>query len=1231
MGAVYLAEDEQLARTVALKILPRDKAENVTLARRFKAEGQAAAKLNHPNIVKVHEAGEINGQAYMALEYIAGTDAHKLLVRKGRLSPEKALAIVRQVAEALAHAEELGIVHRDIKPSNLLIDGEGHVKLADMGLARSIADTEEAGITRAGTTVGTVDFMPPEQARDSKAADVRSDIYALGGTWYQLLTGQVPFPGGDLMNKLKAHAQQSRPDPRKLNESIPEAMSAVLRRMMAVRPEQRHQSVSELIADLESLKNRSTAVVDAIFDDLPVVEDDGTEVEIDGEHAGLEEEDSGASVQSGGKSKRAGSKAKKRKGKKSAKDALPPRQRRAESVAGDKFDIEKAKQILIGLCILAAVGGTAAVTLMLASGGDSGSVGAKPNFPQAEGVVGDDIPQDAPKPDIDAPAEAPVAAVEQAPASAPPPMALPTWAEAMRDSRETPDSVVRVESSPLAAASSRRSLVAALDALPQDGGRIELVDAGPHTLLPTVLDRRGTLQLVAAQGVRPVVQIPIDETTPEAVLSLTQTDLVVDGVHLMFRDMRRTPLAAALPPVAAIGLDGGSVELRNSSVTAPPRRAGEADGGLNLIAVSLTTGRSGRTLRRSSSGRLLVAGSVLAGASLQPIELDCDGADLAVDRSVLIGGGRPAVAIRPGPKRDSRLVFVDSVVATDGGSGAVLFDGASAPASTTLAVKGGRLAVAGDGAAIQTREWAGDEVVNGPKNLVAALDPAARLRLAESAALLASENQSIDTVAAFNEALRSELTDGQIDRDESALSNAAELAASIGLSGDALPPPEATARLAAWSRRPRGPVAFVPRTRATFDPELNGELADFLESPACGDGCTVELAGSGAIELGTCRLVDKAVRLVPSGQTRTVRVPSGELVTLRNSSVHLFNLTLESASAAIFDADATDRTDAAGLVLDRCRVSLPGGRLSQSGELQLDAAGCDLQVAEGLREQSVRLQNCLVRGNAKPMLGPGTVAVETTFALSAALLQPLPQGDLVWIESSVIAADPDGSGELPAIVAAAAASQAADIDWVSDRVAVEESLTLAELGTASLPLTEESWDGLLPNSPRTLLGGVASVGGDTGDLAAYAVSAGSLAATASESVGPLGCDLDRVGPIRDDELPVKRRPTRSGASPGAGLATDGGGTRGPGGVGRPGAGSSTGQMGGRTVGGVGSAARQRGGSASGGQSSRQSNGASNRQAGNPTRSGDSRPSDSGSGGLPPRRPVRREGSSGKNF
>ena len=268
MGTVYLARDTQLKRIVALKVLSRDKAQNPTLVKRFQAEAQAAAQLRHDNIVAVYDSGEADGYLFIAMEYVEGQDLFEMVQRRGVTPVKRSIEIIKQVAAALQHAYEQNIVHRDIKPSNLLIARNGMVKVTDLGLARSVDDTLETNITRAGTTVGTVDYMSPEQARNSKLADIRSDLYSLGCTWYQMLTGEPPYPEGSVTNKLQAHAIKPIPDPRVLKPNIPEGLTAVLQRMMAKKPEDRYQTPAELLEDLKHATLTRGAVSREIFDDL---------------------------------------------------------------------------------------------------------------------------------------------------------------------------------------------------------------------------------------------------------------------------------------------------------------------------------------------------------------------------------------------------------------------------------------------------------------------------------------------------------------------------------------------------------------------------------------------------------------------------------------------------------------------------------------------------------------------------------------------------------------------------------------------------------------------------------------------------------------------------------------------------------------------------------------------------------------------------------------------------
>jgi serine/threonine-protein kinase len=255
MGAVYKARDTETNREVALKVLNADAASKPALVERFKREARNAGKLQHENIVAVYDFDEEKGTWYLAMEFVEGVDLHEYIERKGVLDPEESRQIMIQACRALAHAYRHGIVHRDIKPSNFLLARKKEkllVKLADMGLSREVSN-EEFRVTRAGTTVGTVDYMAPEQARDSGSADIRSDLYALGCTWFHMLTGQAPFPKGGLAERLIMHMEDDPPDVRKLNPRVSKAATEVLYRLMEKDPDDRYQTPTDLLDDLLSL------------------------------------------------------------------------------------------------------------------------------------------------------------------------------------------------------------------------------------------------------------------------------------------------------------------------------------------------------------------------------------------------------------------------------------------------------------------------------------------------------------------------------------------------------------------------------------------------------------------------------------------------------------------------------------------------------------------------------------------------------------------------------------------------------------------------------------------------------------------------------------------------------------------------------------------------------------------------------------------------------------------
>jgi len=254
MGAVFRALDTMLNRIVAVKVLSQSQASDDETLKRFKNEAQSAARLDHDNISRVYYVGEDRGLHYIVFEYIEGTNLRDLVIQDGPLSIQDAISYTLQITDALDHASRRDVVHRDIKPSNVLITLDGKAKLVDMGLARlhQIAQPEE-DLTASGVTLGTFDYISPEQARDPRNADVRSDLYSLGCTLYYVLTGQPPFPEGTVLQKLLQHQGDEPLDPRDFRPDLPDELYDITKKLMAKAPTSRYQTPGELAADLLAL------------------------------------------------------------------------------------------------------------------------------------------------------------------------------------------------------------------------------------------------------------------------------------------------------------------------------------------------------------------------------------------------------------------------------------------------------------------------------------------------------------------------------------------------------------------------------------------------------------------------------------------------------------------------------------------------------------------------------------------------------------------------------------------------------------------------------------------------------------------------------------------------------------------------------------------------------------------------------------------------------------------
>src|SRR5262245_37451201 len=253
MGAVFRALDTQLDRHVALKLLPPDQAADTEVVQRFYQEGRSAARLDHENIARVFSIGQDGAFHYIAFEYIEGVTIRQRVEAAGPLKVAEAVDIALQIAHALVHACERGVVHRDIKPSNIIITPQGRAKLVDMGLARRFERGSDHGLTQSGMTLGTFDYISPEQARDPRDVDVRSDLYSLGCTLFHMLTGRPPFPGGTVLQKLIQHQEEAPADVRSLNPEVPAELAAVISRLMAKERDRRYQGPEHLARDLLSV------------------------------------------------------------------------------------------------------------------------------------------------------------------------------------------------------------------------------------------------------------------------------------------------------------------------------------------------------------------------------------------------------------------------------------------------------------------------------------------------------------------------------------------------------------------------------------------------------------------------------------------------------------------------------------------------------------------------------------------------------------------------------------------------------------------------------------------------------------------------------------------------------------------------------------------------------------------------------------------------------------------
>ncbi len=271
MSTVYLARDETLDRPVAVKVMHREMSEQPDQIERFRQEARAVAKISHPNVVSVIDAGEDHGYPYIVFEYVEGETLKQRISRVGALDIQESIAYAIEIGRGLTIAHGRNLVHRDIKPQNVLIDDEGRAKLTDFGISRQL---EQDGMTATGRVLGTTDYVAPEQAM-GHGVDPRSDIYSLGVVLYEMLVGQVPFHADSQVGVAMKHVNEDLPDVQRRRPEVSAAVALVVERSTAKDPDERYQNVGEMIDDLEtaleveaaragSTTGEATSVLDAV-------------------------------------------------------------------------------------------------------------------------------------------------------------------------------------------------------------------------------------------------------------------------------------------------------------------------------------------------------------------------------------------------------------------------------------------------------------------------------------------------------------------------------------------------------------------------------------------------------------------------------------------------------------------------------------------------------------------------------------------------------------------------------------------------------------------------------------------------------------------------------------------------------------------------------------------------------------------------------------------------------
>src|SRR3989441_518529 len=248
MGTVYKAQDRELGRLVALKVIRPDMASRPEILERFKREILLASQVTHKNVLRIHDLGEAGEIRFISMHYVEGTNLKGLLEQEGSLPLERGLPLALQIGEALQAAHDAGIVHRDLKPQNILIDRDGNAYIADFGISRSLA--EGGTMTDTGAILGTVDYMSPEQAR-GETPDHRGDLFSFGVILYEMFTGTLPFRASNALSIMMKRLHEDAPPLRQARPELPAWLAAIVARTLQRAPEDRYQSAGDLVRDLE--------------------------------------------------------------------------------------------------------------------------------------------------------------------------------------------------------------------------------------------------------------------------------------------------------------------------------------------------------------------------------------------------------------------------------------------------------------------------------------------------------------------------------------------------------------------------------------------------------------------------------------------------------------------------------------------------------------------------------------------------------------------------------------------------------------------------------------------------------------------------------------------------------------------------------------------------------------------------------------------------------------------